>query len=124
MVLSPLAKGHGYSNAVHYTHSSMLRTMQDIFGVRPYLGDAANAVNLSDLFIDVGLKSGRRLTNGQFEFSIFGAIPGTMSIIEASTDLVEWIPIGTNTDSRTTFPFFDHDATNFNQRFYRARLTR
>ena len=49
VVLSPLAKVN-YSNSVHYTHSSTLRTMQAIFGVGPFLRDAANAVDLSDLF--------------------------------------------------------------------------
>jgi hypothetical protein len=50
VVLSPNAKGGGYSNMIHYTHSSLLRTLQEIFGVTPYLGDAANATDLSDLF--------------------------------------------------------------------------
>jgi len=50
IVLSPLAKGGGYSNSIHYTHSSMLRTIQEIFNVSPLLGDAANANDLSDLF--------------------------------------------------------------------------
>jgi hypothetical protein len=49
IVLSPNAKP-GYSSSVRYTHSSTLRTLQEIFGVRPLLGDAANANNLSDLF--------------------------------------------------------------------------
>lgn len=51
IVLSPLAKGGGYFNSVHYTHSSTLRTLQKIFGVGPLLGDAANATDLSDLFV-------------------------------------------------------------------------
>lgn len=50
IALSPEAKGHGYSNAVHYTHSSLLRTIEEIFGVRPLLGGAAHAADLSDLF--------------------------------------------------------------------------
>lgn len=50
IVLSPLAKGHGYQNSIHYTHSSTLRTMQEIFGVSPLLGDSGNASNLSDFF--------------------------------------------------------------------------
>ncbi len=50
IVLSPLAKGGGYSNSVHYTHSSTLLTMEEIFNVGPLLGDAANATDLSDLF--------------------------------------------------------------------------
>jgi len=53
IVLSPNAK-RGYSNTIHYTHSSTLRTLQEIFGVKPFLGDAANATDLSDLFINMG----------------------------------------------------------------------
>jgi phosphatidylinositol-3-phosphatase len=50
IVLSPDAKGGGYLNTIHYTHSSTLRTLQEIFGVSPLLGDAAHASDLSDLF--------------------------------------------------------------------------
>jgi hypothetical protein len=50
IVVSPLVKVN-YSNSIHYTHSSTLRTMQEIFGVRPFLRDAANATDLSDLFV-------------------------------------------------------------------------
>jgi hypothetical protein len=49
IALSPLAKP-GYSNQITYTHSSTLRSLQEIFGVAPLLGDAANATNLRDLF--------------------------------------------------------------------------
>jgi phosphatidylinositol-3-phosphatase len=50
IVLSPDAKGGGYSNTIHYTHSSTLRTLEEIFGVTPLLGDAAHAADLRDLF--------------------------------------------------------------------------
>ncbi len=50
IVLSPDAKGGGYSNTIRYTHSSTLRTLEEIFAVAPLLGDAANATDLSDLF--------------------------------------------------------------------------
>lgn len=50
ILLSPNAKGNGYTSTIHYTHSSTLRTLQELFGVTPLLGDAANATNLSDLF--------------------------------------------------------------------------
>jgi hypothetical protein len=50
IVLSPLAKGGGYSNSLYYTHSSTLRTIQEIFNVKPFLGDAVNATDLNDLF--------------------------------------------------------------------------
>ncbi len=50
IVLSRDAKGGGYSNAIHYTHSSTLRTIEEIFAVAPLLGDAAHATDLRDLF--------------------------------------------------------------------------
>src|SRR2546428_4771220 len=50
IVLSADAKGDGYSNTLHYTHSSTLRTLEEIFGVTPLLGNAAHATDLSDLF--------------------------------------------------------------------------
>ena len=51
IMLSPNGKGGGYSNSIHYTHSSLLRTIQEIFDLKPFLGDAAQATDLSDLFI-------------------------------------------------------------------------
>jgi phosphatidylinositol-3-phosphatase len=50
IVLSPFAKGSGYQNSTHYTHGSTLRSLQEIFGVTPLLGDAARQKDLSDLF--------------------------------------------------------------------------
>jgi hypothetical protein len=50
IVLSPLAKGGGYHNNVAYNHGSLVRTLQDIFQVQPYLRKAATAPDLSDLF--------------------------------------------------------------------------
>jgi len=50
IALSPFAKGGGYVSTAHYTHSSLLRTVQEIFGLTPLLGAAAQAPDLSDLF--------------------------------------------------------------------------
>jgi phosphatidylinositol-3-phosphatase len=50
IVLSPLAKGNGYRNSVHYDHGALLRTLEEIFGVSPYLGNAASQPDLKDLF--------------------------------------------------------------------------
>lgn len=49
IAVSPFARP-GYSNNIAYTHSSTLRTIQEILGVTPLLGDAAHATSLSDLF--------------------------------------------------------------------------
>jgi hypothetical protein len=46
----PNVNGLPYASPINYTHSSDLRTMQEIFGVGPVLGDTANANDLSDLF--------------------------------------------------------------------------
>ena len=43
----------------------------------------------------------------------------TTAIIEASTNLVGWLPLYTNT---TPFLFTDTDATNYLYRFYRTLL--
>ena len=53
MVMSPYAKGGGYSNTIRYTHSSLLRSLEEIFNVTPMLGDAANSNDLGDLFASV-----------------------------------------------------------------------
>jgi hypothetical protein len=50
IVLSPKAKGGGYKSSVKYFHSSLVRSIQEIFGVTPLLRDAANQPDLSDLF--------------------------------------------------------------------------
>lgn len=49
IVLSPDARPR-YAGALHYTHSSTLRTIEEIFNVKPLLGDAAHARDLSALF--------------------------------------------------------------------------
>ena len=49
IALSPFAKP-GYAGTIPYTHSSLLRTVQEVLAVGPYLRDAANAAPLSDLF--------------------------------------------------------------------------
>ncbi len=54
-LVSPFAKGEGrreYRNRIHYDHSSTLKTIQEIFGVTPLLGAAADPAtqDLSDLF--------------------------------------------------------------------------
>jgi hypothetical protein len=61
IVISPLAKGNAYDSTIPYTHSSDLRTLQDLFGVygdAPYLGGAASANTLSDLFIPGAIPPG------------------------------------------------------------------
>jgi len=54
IVISPLAKGNAYDSTLPYNHSSDLRSLEELFGVYgpgdTFLGGAANANDLSDLF--------------------------------------------------------------------------
>jgi phosphatidylinositol-3-phosphatase len=50
IVLSKHAKV-AYEGHELYSHSSLLRTVQDIFAIKPYLRDAARAKALDDLFV-------------------------------------------------------------------------
>jgi phospholipase C len=120
IVLSPWAKGGGYFNQVAYNHSSTLRTVQDIFGITNYLGDAVNATNLSDLFWPPGLRlTGFSMNSGGVQMSVIGAAPGKTNLIESSTNLVDWISIGTNYPITNYFSFSNATSTNLSQSFYR-----
>ena len=48
-VLSPRAK-QGYTSTTKLTHSAVLRTVQEIFGVTPLLRDAQNSPDLAEFF--------------------------------------------------------------------------
>lgn len=55
-------------------------------------------------------------TNGQYAFNVSG-VPGHLYVVQASTNLKDWIPIQTNA---APFTFVDPQAGQFQQRFYRT----
>jgi len=57
---------------------------------------------------------------GQF-FSVLTGPPGQMVVVDASTDLVSWLPIWTNTFAGS-LNFSDPQSNIFSNRFYRAHL--
>jgi hypothetical protein len=61
------------------------------------------------------------LRNGSFGFTISG-FPGQTVIVQASTNLVRWDSLATNTLTGTTFDYTDVPDTGLPHRFYRARL--
>jgi phosphatidylinositol-3-phosphatase len=121
IVLSSQARGEGYRNWICYTHSSTLRTMQEIFGVSPLLGDAATATDLSDLFcryrLSSILKDGAGVT-----LTASGVLPERTNIVQTSSDLADWRSIATNVVPTNTFTLTDL-ATNLQARFYRLVQT-
>lgn len=120
IVLSPLARGGGYSNSVYYTHSSTLRTFQEIFNVGPLLRDAANATDLIDLFTVYQIKGMTNLSNGACQFIVDGTTAGKTNIVERSADLLSWTPISTNVAATFSLTITDPAATGFRSRFYRS----
>ncbi len=54
--------------------------------------------------------------NSAFRFVVAG-VPGFTYAVQASTDLVDWTTLGTNT---SPFLFVDTDATNYSARLYRT----
>jgi uncharacterized repeat protein (TIGR01451 family) len=57
--------------------------------------------------------------NGSFQFSVTGQ-SGQEYIIQASTNLMNWVDIYTNPDYTAPFNFVDPNATNYTSRFYRV----
>ncbi len=119
IVLSPLARGGGYSNQIHYTHSSALRSFQKIFGVGPLLGDAANATDLDDLFAELAITRLELQTNGSVQLHAAGLIPGRTNVTERSVDLTTWTAISTNVSATGTAIVSDAAGGEWGRRFYR-----
>jgi hypothetical protein len=58
--------------------------------------------------------------SGNFGFTINGVTNQTV-VVEASTNLVDWLPVWTNTLSGASAIFIDSQWTNYPARYYRAR---
>jgi hypothetical protein len=54
--------------------------------------------------------------DGQYALIVAG-VPGYKYVVQASTNMVNWVPVQTNTAPLT---FVDTDASQFGQRFYRS----
>jgi hypothetical protein len=120
IVLSPRAKGGGYNNSIYYTHSATLRTFQNIFGVRPYLGDALFSNDLSDLFKTIQISSAQWTKDG-FSLTVTNVTPGKTNFTQFSTDLAaaNWTTIQTNIATVPSQTIIDSSPSDSPARFYR-----
>src|SRR5260370_38121300 len=120
ILLWPRAKGGGYSNSIYYTHSATLRTFQNIFGVRPYLGDALFSNDLSDLFKTVQISSAQWTKDG-FSLTVANVTPGKTNFTQFSTDLASanWTTIQTNVATGPWQTITDSDPSDSPPRLYR-----
>jgi len=80
-----------------------------------------NSVAASALFLVQPLSFiSEGFTNQQFQMGFAGVI-GSNYVLEASTDLLNWIPISTNTAPTNFFNLADPNAGSFPHRFYRVQ---
>jgi phosphatidylinositol-3-phosphatase len=120
ILLSPRAKGGGSTSSRLYDHSSMLRTVQDILGVRPYLGAAAYANSLSDLFLTIHLTLVQ--TNADsLSLTYTNVIRGKTNVLQATPDLAvdSWSNLQTNVATDTSMTISDRPPADTLRRFYR-----
>ncbi len=61
-----------------------------------------------------------RLTDGSFSLQLICEPQFTIQI-QATTNLVNWVPLLTTNPPVTTIDFVDTQAATFRQRFYRSR---
>jgi hypothetical protein len=59
------------------------------------------------------------LSNGVFQIELAGAPSGNY-ILQASTNLTQWISISANLPANAPFYFTDTNASNFAYRYYRV----
>jgi hypothetical protein len=125
ILLSPLAKGGGYQSTNYYTHSATVRTIQNIFNLRPYLGGAASSPDLGELFQLGQPDPGTKFPSGPFTFTFTGLTPDRTYYLQATTNLASgsWLVLSTNVTTNSQFTFSDPESTNFSQRFYRLNTT-
>jgi hypothetical protein len=66
------------------------------------------------------LVGGANVQSNNFTFNIIGT-NGMSAVVEASTNLVDWQSVWTNTFSGASATFTDFQWTNYPARFYRTR---
>jgi subtilisin-like proprotein convertase family protein len=81
---------------------------------------AAAAVNIAVNATSPVFTGYERFDDGRFVLHVL-APPGPAYVIESSTNLINWLPIATNTTPASPYDFVAGDAPDFPQRFYRVK---
>jgi hypothetical protein len=124
ILLSPLALGGRFASSIPHTHSSTIRTLQEIFGVQPWLGDAADANDLAELFKVYGFASAIALPDHTLQLTVTGMTPGQTTIMETSSNLFDWVDLTTNLATANQIVFIVQTTATNAARFYRCRQVR
>lgn len=72
--------------------------------------------------VKLGITSPRRTPAGNAQFDVVTSFPSRDTIIEASPDLQNWMPLATNVPVSTSFVFTDTSPVSNSNWFYRARV--
>jgi hypothetical protein len=146
VIISPLAKGNAYASTLPYSHSSDLKTMDELFGLAyqtnaipagydgaPYLdaqntalnyvnGSSAPIYDLSDFFVAPLKVSGAVLqNNGGFQLTFSGPSGRTYEVL-ATSDLTQpqsaWTVVASGTFTGSNVTYGDSsEATNAGRYF-------
>ncbi|HZY60329.1 MAG TPA: carboxypeptidase regulatory-like domain-containing protein, partial [Candidatus Binataceae bacterium] len=112
IVISPLAKGNAFNSTLTYTHSSDLKSMQELFGVSApgggFLGDAntPGTNDLRDLFVS-GVFTPSTLRGTVFKNSgnDHKVVPGLTIVLTGTNDANQVIHLTTTTGADGSYSF-------------------
>ncbi len=121
ILLSPRVRSAGFNSSVPYDHSDTLRTLQDILGVRPYLGAAANATGLGEFFKFLRVEAAGVDEAGR-HFTLRDAVAGRTYRLEFSLDArpSSWTGVTEQIATAATLEFVDSSPESSHQ-FFRVR---
>ncbi|HEY5041370.1 MAG TPA: chitobiase/beta-hexosaminidase C-terminal domain-containing protein [Verrucomicrobiae bacterium] len=106
-----------YSNAIVLTNSATVSANAFETGFINSVAASGSFTILPPIFFSApGV-----FTNSVFQLQL-SATPDKTYVLEASTNLTQWVPISTNTPSATPFYLTDPNATSLSHRFYRVLL--
>jgi hypothetical protein len=139
IIISPLARGNAYASPVVMSHSSDLKTMDEIFGLDfqtnaipardiNALGtgynDVAAANDLSDLFQPSPANDRPEMLGISVDANTvmlrMAGIPGQNYHVEGSMDLLNWVNLGPATAGTNGLFQFDTNLNLYPRRFYRV----
>jgi hypothetical protein len=112
IVISPLAKGNAYNSTLAYTHSSDLKSMQELFGVTTpgggFLGDASTpgTNDLGDMFVP-GVFTPSRVGGTVFKNSGKHSerVPGLTIVLTGTNDANQAVDVTTTTGHHGSYSY-------------------